>query len=285
MIQTSTGLKTFELRPISELFAIVKNDLRQMDDEGLIDEGVLIKTVMYCNDKLGIGVREIKQACIPVEDYKAKLPLNFEKLYFVAAIKATNTMTVEGRNPFNNNFDRDVIYEADIARDDFGGTDNYMVTIKRNQKITVHNCQSFIGLDVFQGNSDLCHISCPNLRKPGKYTVRIEDGHLITPFRHGEIYIMYIANMTDEEGNILFPFHPRITPYYEWALVEKVIMNVIFNSDAGDTATKLKLAQTERVKAWVEAYDVTTEKGFGEYVAQQRKKELGWYHQYFRYLQ
>lgn len=74
--------KTFELRPVSELFSIVKNDLKKLDDEGLIDTGTLIKTVMHCNDRLGIQIREVKQVCIPVVEFKAKLPLNFEKLYF-----------------------------------------------------------------------------------------------------------------------------------------------------------------------------------------------------------
>lgn len=284
MINTTTGNKIFQHRPVMELFAIVKNDLRRLDDEGLVDEGTLIKTVMYCNDRLGIGVREVRQACIAVEDFKAKLPLDFEKLYYAAAVKASNTMIVQGRHPFDNSFDRDVIYEADIAREDLGGADNYMVTIKRKQEITVHNCQSFIGLDVHPGSSPLCHISSPNMKKPGRYTVRIENGHLITPFRCGEIYIMYVATMTDEMGNILFPFHPIITPYYEWALKEKVLTDAMYNSE-GDYGTLLKDARNERSKAWLEAYDITTEKGFGEYVGQQKKKELGWYHQYFRYLQ
>lgn len=278
--------KLFEHRPVQELFAIVKNDLRKLDDEGLIDEGTLIKTVMYCNDNLGIGIREIKQACIPVEDYKAKLPLNFEKLYFVAAITATNTSIINYRNPFSNNFDRDIIYKAEIDRDSFGDVDNYMVRIDRKENVTVHNCQSFIGLDVHPSSVSMCHAYSPNCKRTGKYTIRIENNHLITPFRTGELYIMYIANMTDDMGNVLFPFHPKITPYYEWALKEKIIQDAFYNSDGDLSELKVKLqhAQTERVKSWLDAYDMTTEKGYGEYVDQQRKKELGWYNQYFKYV-
>lgn len=284
MVNTSLGTRTFEHRPIIELFAIVKNDLRKLDDEGLVDEGTLIKTIMYCNDKLGIGIREVRQACIPVEDYKAKLPLDFEKLYFVGAVSATNTSIVGHRNPFDNNFDRDIIYEADLAREDFGGSDHYMVTIKRKENVTVHNCQTFIGLDMHPSSVSLCHNSCPNTRKAGRYTVRIDNDHIITPFRTGELYIMYIGTMSDDQGNLLFPFHPRITPYYEWALKEKVLTDAMYNSE-GDYGSLLKDARNERVKAWLDAYDITTEKGFGEYVNQQRKKELGWYNQYFKHLQ
>jgi hypothetical protein len=91
--------------------------------------------------------------------------------------------------------------------------------------------------------------------------------------------------MKDKEGNITFPFHPLITPYYEWTIKEKVVSDAIFNSDASNLGEIFKLAQQERLKAWLDAYDFTTSKSYGEYVAMQRKKELQWYHQWFRYFQ
>lgn len=276
--------KTFELRPITELLAIVRRDYHQLDDEGMIDEGSLVKTIMYCNDRLGIPIREIKQVCLQVADYKAKLPLNFEKLYYVAGISATNTMVASHRNPFDNSFDRDIIYEATLDRGTFGNTDSYSVTIQRETQTTVHHTTNFIGLDVTPSSHIHCHASCPNMRKKGKYTVTIEDDHINTPFRSGELYIMYLGTMEDEDGNLLFPFHPMITPYYEWSIIEKVLQKAIFNSD-GNYADKYRLAQAERVKAWLDAYNITTEKGYGEYVDYQRKKELSWYNQYFKFFQ
>ena len=280
----SINNRTFEHRPIEELLAIVRQDFRKFDDEGLIDEGNLIKTVMYCNDRLGIGIREIKQACLNVEDYRVKLPLDFEKLYFTCALKATSTSITLGMNPFNNNFDRDIIYEADIARDDFGGTDFYGVTIKREEKVTIHTTGEWIGIDVLPDSHSFCHPSCPNTRKKGKHSIYIKDGYIVTPFRCGELYMMYLGTMCDEEGNLLFPFHPMITPYYEWSIKEKVIMDAIFNSDVTD-ASLLQLAQREKVKAWLDAYDFATSKGFGEYVKIQRNKEMSWYNKYFRFFE
>lgn len=276
--------KTFELRPISELLAIVRRDFRKLDDEGMIDEGRLIKVIMACNDRLGIPVRQINQKCLQVVDFKAKLPLNFEKLYYVGAIKTTNTLITEGKNPFDNSFDRDVIYEAELDRGSFGNTNSYSVTILRNTQTTVHNINTFVGLDVSPQSYTYCHASCPNMRVRGKYTVTIENDHINTPFRAGEIYIMYLGTMEDEDGNLLFPFHPLITPYYEWSIKEKVIQDAIFNSD-DNYGDLFKLAQSERVKAWLDAYNITTEKGYGEYVDAQRKKELSYYNQYFKYFQ
>ncbi len=276
--------KMFELRPITELLAIVRRDYRQLDDEGMIDEGRLVKVIMACNDRLGIPIREIKQKCLQVSDNKAPLPLNFEKLYYVAATKATNTLVMDGRNPFDNSFDRDVIYEADIDRGSFGNADSYSVTILRNTETTIHNINTLVGLNVSPQSSHLCHPFCPNLKSKGKYSVVIEDDHIVTPFRCGELYIMYLGTMEDEFGNLLFPFHPLITPYYEWSIIEKVLQTAIFNSD-GNYGELLKYAQNERVKAWLDAFNITTEKGYGEYVDLQRKKELSWYNQYFKYFQ
>lgn len=276
--------KTFSHRPISELMAIVKQDFRKFDDEGLIDEGTLIKTVMYCNDRLGVSIREVKEICIPVEDYRAKLPLNFEKLYFVCALRATNGITMTMRNPFDNKFDRDILYEAKVDRDSLGGTEHYNITVKREQNVTLHTMGEWIPLTMDTLSASQCHISCPNMRKKGKYIVSIKDGYIDTPFRSGELYVMYLATMCDDEGNLLFPFHPMITPYYEWSIKEKVVLDAIFNSDVTD-ANLLALAQRERAKAWLDAFDMTTSKGFGEYVAIERKKELGWYNQYFKYFQ
>lgn len=275
--------KTFEHRPISELLDIVRNDFRQYDVEGLIDEGVLIKTIMYCNEKLGITIREIREVAIPVAEFRANLPLDFEKLYYTCGLQATNTMVSTQVNPFDNNVDQDIVYEAKLDRDSLGCVDNYQVIVKRLTNTTVHNYGTWVHLDV-AGPDKFCHIDCPNKKRKGKYTININDGYLDVPFRAGMLYVMYIGMMKDLEGNITFPFHPLITPYYEWTIKEKILSDAIFNSDASNLGEKFKLAQQERLKAWIEAYNFTTEKGYGEYAAAQRKRELGWYNTYFKYL-
>lgn len=275
--------KIFEYRPINELMSIVRNDLPQLSEEGMIDDGTVVKTIMYCNERLGIPLRQIKQICKPVEEFKATLPLNFEKLYFATALIATNTVVANMRNPFDNNFDRDVIYEANIDRGSFGNADSYGVTINRIDNVTVHNSSTFISLDVHPRFHQHCHLSSPNIKRKGKYTITIDNGEIGTPFRKGEIYMMYLATMEDQDGNILFPFHPLITPYYEWMIKEKVLMDTVFNSDKS-YADLLKLAQMERAKAWLDAFDFTTSKAYGEYVDMQRKRELQYWNQYFKYF-
>lgn len=277
--------KNFENRPIEELIAIVKNDFKKFNVEGLIDDGTLIKTVLYCNDKLGINIREIREVAIPVNEYRAELPLDFEKLFYTCALKATNTRTAELINPFDNNFDSDVIYDANLDRESLGNVENYKVVIKRESNVSVHQYGTWIQLDVDKSSDKYCHIDCPNKSKKGRYTIQIKDDHIETPFKSGMLYIMYLGMMKDEDGNITFPFHPMITPFYEWTIKEKIISDAIFNSDAPNLGELWKLADQKRKLAWIEAFNFTTEKGYGEVVALQKKRELSWYNQYFKYFQ
>lgn len=279
--------KLFSHRPISELISIVRNDYRKIDSQGLIDEGTVVKTVMACNEKLGVTIKEIKQVAIPVEDFKAKLPLDFEKLYFVCALQATNTMIAENRNPFDNTFDRDIIYEAELDRNNLGNVENYQVVIKRQSNITVHNHGSWVQLDVAQNSHEFCHSSCPNTRKRGKYTIEIKNDEIIAPFRKGMLYIMYIGMMKNEDGEILFPFHPLITPWYEWSVKHKILLDAAFNSDIDMAQLKpmIDYASAEKRKAWLDAFNISMERGYADFIKFEKQKELRWYNQYFKYFQ
>lgn len=278
--------KVFENRPMSELMAIVKSDFRKFDAEGLIDDTNLVKTIMYCNEKLGLLIRDIREIAIPVENYEAKLPMDFEKLFYVTALKCSNTsVTGTFRNPFDNSFDADVVYDAHLDRESLGCVENYQVVIQRQQNIEIHNYGTWVQLEIAPSSHKFCHIDCPNKRKPGKYQVEIKDDKILTPFKSGMLYIMYIGMMRDSDGNITYPFHPLITPYYEWSVKEKILKDAIFNSDAANLGELLKLATSERLKAWLDAFNFTTEKPYGDYVTLQRKRELAWYNQYFKYFQ
>jgi hypothetical protein len=276
--------KLFELRPVNELFSIVKDDFRTFDAEGLVEDDRLLKTVMYCNEKLGIPIREIREVAIPVIDFKASLPIDFERLYYACALQATNGITTELVNPFDNNVDQDIVYEAELDRASLGCVENYQVIVKRQTKTTIHNYGSWVQLDVSSDSKKFCHIDCPNKRRKGRYTISIKSDHIETPFKNGTLYVVYIGLMKDMDGNVTFPFHPMITPYYEWMCKEKILQDAIFNSDKPGIGELYKEAKMERAKAWLDAFNITTEKPVQEWKEHQRRKELNWYHQYFRYF-
>src|ERR1041385_4469665 len=97
---------------------------------------------------MGIPVREVAEAAIPIDDFKGILPKDFEKLFYTCALRCSGSMTVNQLTPFNNNFDQDVIYDAKLDRQSLGCAQNYHVTIKREGNTTVHNFGTWVELDV-----------------------------------------------------------------------------------------------------------------------------------------
>lgn len=279
--------KVFEHRPVEELFAMVKREFSQFHSEGLIDEGSLIKTVMYCNEKLGLPIREVRERAIEVIDFKAKLPEDFLKLFYVTGLDCTSTTKYDTNiiNAFDNNVDQDVVYKACLNRDQLGCVDNYQVVIERKGIPITYYHNQWTPLSLSRNSYVKCHMDCPNLRKPGKYEIDIRDGEILTPFKTGTLYMMYVGMMVDNEGNITYPFHPLITPYYEWSLKERIISNAIFESEGQNLGEKLKLAQSEKTKSWLDAFNFTMEREYGQFLEDQRKEELGWYNTYFKYFQ
>lgn len=274
-----------EYKSLNELISIVKDEFRSFDDEGLIDPSKVVKTVMYCNEKLGLPIREIKEVAIRVDNFKAELPLDFERLYYVSALNCSNTGVATLRNAFDNNVDQDVIYKAELDRQSLGCAEHYLVRVERQGVQVPYFQGTWTPLSVAKNSYSHCHQECPNKRKPGKYEIEIKDGYIQTPFRTGMLYLVYVGLMVDEEGNIVFPFHPLITPYYEWSVKEKILSDAVFNSDKPNLGELLKYAKSEVTKAWLDAFNFTTDRSYNDYIDLQRKKEVEWYHRWFKYFQ
>ena len=63
-------------------------------------------------------------------------------------------------------------------------------------------------------------------------------------------------------------------------------MNLIFNTEGDrNLGELLKLCQLEKAKAWLDAFNFTSDRTFGQMVALQKKKEYEWYSKYFKFFQ
>jgi hypothetical protein len=203
----------------------------------------------------------------------------------MAALSMTNTAVTNWTNPWDNSKDRTVTYDADFKRGCIGCEDHVTVIYKKS------------GIDIFQSyynwqelslaNNKYAHIGCPNLNNKSRNFVDIEDGEVHTGFRTGEIYMMYIANMTNEEGEILVPFHPLITPWYVWTCVEQVLISMIFDTDEDLNKLKMQreLAIEEKSKAWINCWNYCNSKEFMQWQSDQKHKELSWYNRWFKIIQ
>ena len=269
---------------LDELLASVRVELKSFYDLGLTDDSFLIKEVLRCNEKIGLVFSEMKQKILEVDEFKAELPIDFYKVYYMAAMSETNFNAKNLLNPWDNTQDQRTSYEADIQSGAIGCTDSTVVIYKKvpqEQDVTYYDWSP---MSVSKYKSNLCFTNSPIRNFQGKYVVDFTDTEILTPFRKGEIYIMYLAAMMNEEGQILIPFHPLLTPWYEAVLTEKIIYMGIMNSDETNLADKYKLAQQKSSETWLDAWNFTTDRTYQQIQQAQKDKETKWFNQYYRLL-
>jgi hypothetical protein len=269
---------------LTQLLASVKGDLPSFKDSGFIDEGNVTKTVMWCNEKLGLPIYKMKETVIPVRNYRAELPKGFQKVIYVAALKHNSFGIAQYRDPFDNFVDQTAECAFDVEQFTEGCVTKCNRTIKRKKADGLWEYYTnWTELTLSPQSYIYTASNCVNRHVAGTYTIELDDEEIRTPFREGELYMMYYGMLEDEEGNVLVPFHPLLTTWYEWCVKEKILMDMAFNSD-GDVVNKLKLAQMEKSKAWLDALDYASEPSYKQQQEYQRRKEVDMWNKYFKWI-
>ena len=81
-------------------------------------------------------------------------------------------------------------------------------------------------LQIGQTNQVQC--DCPNVNVQAIDIAEIKGNHLLTNFKSGHVYLSYQGAMEDNDGNLLVLDHPYCNEYYEYALKERILENMIF---------------------------------------------------------
>jgi hypothetical protein len=104
---------------------------------------------------------------------------------------------------------------------------------------------------------------CPNLYWNAGATAWIRDGWLYTSFDCGTIYINYQGMLDDEHGNLLVPDHDMINEYYEYAVKQRILENLMMNDDA-TAANKLQVVEQRLRAARNNALSIVNTPNFSE---------------------
>lgn len=270
----------------SQLIASVANDLPSLDAKGMINSSRLIKTIMLCNETLGIPIFRKKECFIKVKNFKADLPVDFWKVVFVCAISHESFGISNYRDPFNNTVTLDMKKQADceasmqVISEGNCVKNCPMKIIKRCGKDIVNTYTTFTPLSLSKRSSSHIHSLCMN-KAGNKYTIDIDEELIETPFREGELYMMYFTAMQNEEGEAIVPFHPLITNWYEWCIKEKIFQDALFNSDE-NVVNKLRYVSQEKAKYWLDAINFTMEPFYNELQQMQKKNEQIFYDTYYK---
>lgn len=102
---------------------------------------------------------------------------------------------------------------------------------------------------------------CPNLYWDGP-GIWIKDNYVYADFDCGKLYINYQALLQDEKGNLLVPDHDLLNEYYEYAVKERIIENLLFAKE--NVAPLFQLVQEKLRRARANAKSMVNTPNFAE---------------------
>lgn len=87
---------------------------------------------------------------------------------------------------------------------------------------------------------------CPNLYSDAPNTAWIQNGWIHTNFPTGKLYISYQGMLENDEGELMVPDHDMMNEYYEYAVKQRILENLIMNDEP--VGQKLQLVE-QRLRA------------------------------------
>jgi hypothetical protein len=251
-MSVSHKYKTFD-----QLLNDVTIDFSSQALEGMIEPQQLIKVAQRVNYDLGIRIHREREQVLDVEHSKAALPTDFKYLNygFVCSnwkinntppsgttIDTTQTKYVpspDDTGPCEDPTCKDVCVVKTC--EDTNQESQYMVIqyIGANQWRTF---SEFFPLRISKSSKVLCDDDCPNINVQAVDVAEIKDGYLLTNFKTGKVYISYQADLEDDEGNLLVLDHPYCNEYYEYALKQRILENMVF--DGQPVGKQMQLIET-----------------------------------------
>jgi hypothetical protein len=103
---------------------------------------------------------------------------------------------------------------------------------------------------------------CPNLYYNTLDEGWLKGGFLFTTFATGKVYVNYMGEMEDDQGQLLVPDHPLLNEYYEYALKKRIIENLALNGE--DVAQRLQILIPDYRAARNQAISLVNTPNFSE---------------------
>tara|TARA_R110002050_G_scaffold103073_1_gene212039 strand:+ start:1350 stop:2261 length:912 start_codon:yes stop_codon:yes gene_type:complete len=237
-------------RTFDQLYEDVSIDFSTYSLEGMVKPEQLIKVATRVNYDLGLRIHRTKEVVIDIEHSKGQLPSDFAYLNYAFMC---GTYTINNTMPAGTTVDttyteyvpdpggpkqcltpatcKDVCVVKTCPTTDAAGvatSDEHIVVqfVGAGQYRTFSN---YMPLRIGQTNQVQC--DCPNVNVQAIDIAEIKDGFLLTNFKTGHVYLSYQGAMEDNDGNLLVLDHPYCNEYYEYALKERILENMIFSGE------------------------------------------------------
>ena len=230
-----------QYKTFSSVMASVEEDLKQYADNNLISRRNYIKVAKRINSDLGPKINRKREVCISVRDYKAEVPIDLLSVICMVAttIDTFGTLhpAIHGTRLVTNTteelVDKGFTPTVSAARLTCSGSCTFITKITSSTEVQYN---SFYKLAPSASSLSFFQNSSPNVSWESQYTLSMNESEMTFNFKEGEIYISYIANMVDEEGNLLVLDHDLVNEYYEFAIKERILYDLWINGE--DTYNK-----------------------------------------------
>jgi hypothetical protein len=156
---------------------------------------------------------------------------------------------------------------------------NGHICVKQKIGFRTFKYETITKLSLTQQSHKFCDEDCVNKNFKSPYFINIKDDEISFNFREGKVYIAYLADMTDEEGNLLIYDHPLVNDYYEYAVKKKLFENMKFNKE-GDHLQDYQLAKAELREAKIQARNFVSTPEYDEIVDGFEANRIRFYNKY-----
>jgi hypothetical protein len=254
---------TLKYKTFDSLLEDIRSDWKAYALEGKIEPQQLIKVALRVNYDLGLRINQPKERVLTIEHGRAKLPDDFYVMNFALLCGEHTQTIVPGQgthieeiavplplHPIEPDPCTDPIINACCPTK----TPNTMTPICLTRCGTgmqlVQTINSFTRTYKYMHpirfkNSHQIDCKCPNLNMLCHDEAFLRDGFIWTAYNNhghknhqgskcenGGLYINYEGALEDDDGNILVPDHPMLNEYYEYALKQRVLENMMMDGDS-----------------------------------------------------
>ena len=133
-----------------------------------------------------------------------------------------------------------------------------LVQVVKSQQI---NYRNLFPLQMLTNDQSI-ECGCPNLYIKSKNQGWIKDGFLFTNLEDHKVYISYQGALEDDQGNLLVMDHPNINEYYEYAVKQRILENLLMNDE--NVTSKLNLVEARLRTARYQAKSIVNTPNFHE---------------------
>lgn len=285
---------TLKYRTFQSLVDEVMNDFKKYQDNGQIDPQDMIKVARRCNYELGLRIYKTKETVLDIVRGRTKLPNDFYVLNFALLLgkHVVKQPVIQGTHVENFKVeDGKIKYQPapgqpDICCDavvvpctvhlDCHGDENVLVQTFKSQ---IYEYKDLYPLTIVSDTEDFNGF-CPGKYWQDRYVGTIKNGWLHTSTETGKVYINYQGDMEDDEGNLLVPDHELLNEFYEYALKQRIVENLIMN-DEELNAGKIQIIEQRYRAARNNALTLVNTPNFSEMREVANMTRNAWYNRFY----